>query len=103
MLYDLTLAHILFLYEGFEFVLHLRKLFLIGRFNFLSQDFERIAVGDGAIVVVSVEIVAKHFARGLFLLEEGSARECNFDGILIRIEEIGQETAPRAIAAVRFV
>ena len=69
-------------------------LFLIG-VHFLSQDFERIAVGDGAIVVVSVEIVAKHFARGLFLFEEGRARECNFDGILIRIEEIGQETAPR--------
>ena len=100
---DLMFADFLLLHQRFQFLLHCREFFSVGRFDVLTHDLERIAVGDGTVVIVGMQIVAEYFTRSPFIFEKWRARERNLDGILIRVEEVGQETATRAIAAVRFV
>mgnify|MGYP001643043566 CR=1 FL=1 len=100
---DLMFADVLLLHQRFQLLLYCGEFFSVGRFDVLTYDLERIAVGDGTVVIVGMQIVAEYLARSPLVFEKWCACECYLDGILIRIEEVGQETAPGTIAAVRFV
>ena len=86
---------------------------------FLADEAERVAVCDGSVVIVFVDVVAKDelrvvglpsrgaaiFAPGALecAVEQGSSREPNLDGIAVGLVEIRQEAALRIVAAVHFI
>ena len=67
MLYDFRLTDVLFLHKGFQFVVHIRQTLFVGGFYILAYDFQRVAVGNGLVVIVGVQIITEHLATGTFL------------------------------------
>ena len=75
--------------------------FVLG-FDFLADQAERVAVGDGGVVVVFVDVVAEE-CLGLVIADERGAGEADLDGAGVGLVEIGEKAALRVVAAVDFV
>ena len=103
---DDRFVHIAFLHLGIvllRLVEQANQFFLVRGLNVLAHQLQGIAIGDGLVVIVLVDIVAKHSPRGTFLTQQRSARQGNLDGIAVGIEQIGKERTLRIISAMGFI
>ena len=71
--------------------------------NFLANQAQGISIGDGGVVVVFVDVVAKESAGVVILPQERCAGETDLDGVLVGLAEVGKKAARRVVAAVNLV
>lgn len=71
--------------------------------DFFPDQPQGVAVGNGRIVIILVDIVAEKCARVVVLTQERRAGQADFDRVAIRLIQIGQETALGIVAAVHFI
>ena len=71
--------------------------------DFFADQAQGIAVSNGGVVVVLVDVVAKQGTRVVVIAQKRRTGETDFDGVAVRLAEVGQKTALRVVAAVHFV
>ena len=67
MLYDFRLTNVFLLHKSFQFIVHIRQTLFIGGFYIFTYDFQRIAIRNGFIIIIGMQIVSEHLATGTFL------------------------------------
>ena len=103
MLDDICLGNILLLDKVFKRIIDFRQLFLPEGFDVLTNDLQRVAILNRLIIIIGVQVVAKHAPRFSFTLQQRRSCQGDLDGIGVRIEQIGEERAFRLIASMRLV
>ena len=80
----------------------LQRDFVVGG-DFFADQAQGVAIGDGSVVVVLVDVVAKQHARVVVVAQERCACEADLDGVAVRLAEVGQKTALWVVAAMHLV
>ena len=102
---DLVVVYIGFLYLNVvcESVKNVFYLFLVFCLYIFTHQTEGIAVGDGFVVIVFVDIIAENLPGGAFLFQERRSGQGNLHTVPVCVEEVCKETAGRIVAAMGFV
>jgi hypothetical protein len=90
-------------FENLDFFEGLCELELVLGLDALADEPQGVAVCDGGVVVVSVDVISEEGLGAGGLSNERRAGQADLDGIGVGLVEVGEEAALRIVAAVDFV
>ena len=76
--------------------------FVVGG-DFFADQAQGVAVGDGGVVVVLVDVVAEQGAGVVVIAQQRRAGQADLDGVAVGLAQIGEKAAFGVVAAVHFV
>ena len=85
------------------FIQYFLECCLVAGGDFFPNQAQRIAVLNGRIVVVLVNVISEQSSGIVISAEQRGACQSDFNGILIGIFQVGQEASLRIIASMHFI
>ena len=77
-------------------------LLVLGLYVFPHQA-KGVAVSDGFVIVVFVDVIAEYLPRGTFFFEERSTGKGYLDAVPVCIKQVGEETTFGVVTTMGFV